>query len=214
MRKNIIGNKYNRLTVVADVGKRTNEGKVLWQCQCECGNIAYVRSDHLTSGRVKSCGCFNDELKRSRFKDLTGYENKNFKIIERGHLRNQRVYWKCLCKHCGNITFLNSNEIEVTKSCGCLKIGATKEYMASITDHEARKNNRPTKKSTTGIRGVYFIKSRGRYQAFINVNKKSVYLGSSKNIDVAAKMRKDAELKYGYKQEKSNEKDDSTRKSD
>lgn len=72
--------------------------------------------------------------------------------------------------------------------------------MASITNREAKKNDKPTKRSTTGVRGVYFNKRKSTYQAFINVNKKSIYLGSSKNFDEVVKLRKDAEVEYGYKQ--------------
>ena len=196
----LIGKTFGRLTVLGDIGKRTKNKNVLWECQCTCGNKVYALSGNLKKGSIKSCGCLNDELRRSRFKDLTGYENENFKVIERDQSRNQRVDWRCLCKHCGNDTILNSTQIEQYNSCGCLKKGASKEYMASITNREAKKNDKPTKRSTTGVRGVYFNKRKSTYQAFINVNKKSIYLGSSKNFDEVVKLRKDAEVEYGYKQ--------------
>lgn len=191
---------FNRLTVLADVGKRSKKGAILWLCLCECGTTTFVQTNHLKKNRVKSCGCLNDELKRKRYKDLSNYENTNFKVLEKIGSFNQRVDWLCLCKHCGNTTILNSNEITKTKSCGCLK-GASKEFMASITDHESLKSTKPTKKSTTGVRGVYYNKKRDNYQAFINVDKKTKFLGSSKSFSKAVALRKSAEQEFWGKQE-------------
>ncbi|KGR72912.1 AP2 domain-containing protein [Streptococcus phocae subsp. salmonis] len=188
--------RFGRLTVLSDTGKRSKNGKVLWRCMCDCGAVSFVRSDHLSSGKVFSCGCLNNEMKRERYKDLTGYENENFKVIARKESKNQRVVWICECKHCSNNTILNSSEIEKTKSCGCLKIGATKEYMDSIRNPETLKSTKPTAKSTTGVRGVYYNKRRKNYQAFINVNKKTKFLGAFKSLSEAEKVRRQAEKEY------------------
>lgn len=197
-KNDMTGRRFERLTVLGDVGKRTANGKVLWHCLCECGKITFVRSDHLKSGKVKSCGCLNDDLKSKRYKDLSNYENTNFKVLEKIGSFNQRVDWLCECKHCGNYTYLNSNEIETTKSCGCLK-GASKEFMASITDPESLKSTKPTAKSTTGVRGVYYNKRKGKYQAFINVDKKTVYLGQFAKLSDAEHARKNAEQEFWNK---------------
>lgn len=197
-KNDLAGRRFGRLTVLGDVGKRAKNGKVLWHCLCECGKITFVRGDHLKSGKVKSCGCLNDDLKRKRYKDLTGYENDNFKVIIRKESENQRVDWLCECKHCGNYTYLNSNEIETTKSCGCLQ-GASKEFMDSIRDAESLKSTKPTAKSTTGVRGVYYNKRKGKYQAFINVDKKTVYLGQFARLADAEHARKNAEQEFWNK---------------
>ncbi len=199
-KNDLTGRRFERLTVLGDVGKRTKNGKVLWHCLCDCGKITFVRGDHLKNGKVKSCGCLNDDLKRKRYKDLTGYENDNFKVIVKKESENQRVDWLCECKHCGNYTHLNSNEIEVTKSCGCLQ-GASKEFMDTIRDTESLKSTKPTAKSTTGVRGVYYNKKRDNYQAFINVDKKTKFLGSSKSFSKAVALRKSAEQEFWGKQE-------------
>lgn len=200
MAKNDLTNqRFGRLTVLGDVGKRTANGKVLWHCLCDCGTITFVRGDHLKNGKIQSCGCLNDDKKRSRFKDLAGIETENFKIIDRAYSENQRVCWNCICKHCGNHVIYNSNEIERNRGCGCRQNRSSKERMDEIRDPESLKTTKPTTRSTTGVRGVYYRKNRGVYQAFINVDKKQVYLGSSKNFDKAVKMRRDAEREYGYK---------------
>lgn len=194
----LTGNVYGRLTVIADDGSRTKTGRVLWLCECSCGNKVHIQSQNLKNGRTKSCGCLNEEKKRERYKDLSNTETDNFKIIDKAYSKNQRVWWNCICKHCGASVILNSNLIDHQTSCGC-KRGASKCYMDSIRDPESRKSTKPTTRNSTGVRGVYFNKRKKNYQAFINIDKKQKYLGSSTSLEEAAKMRREAELKYGYK---------------
>lgn len=191
----LTGDIYGRLTVIADDGSRSNTGRVLWLCECSCGNKVHVQSQNLKNGRTKSCGCLNEEKKRERFKDLAGTETDDFKILDRAYSKNQRVWWNCICKHCGASVVLNNNLISHQTSCGCLR-GASKDYMDSIRDPESLKSTKPTAKSTTGVRGVYFNKRKGNYQAFINVDKKPKYLGSSKDFRKAVALRREAEKEF------------------
>ena len=199
MKLDLTGNTYGRLTVLGDVGKRTKNGKVLWHCLCECGRVTFVRGDHLKNGEIRSCGCLNEEKNHKRFKDLSNTETDNFKVIDRAYSKNKRVYWNCICKHCGNHIELQSNQIERYSSCGCKHNRSTKERMAEISDPESLKTNKPTAKSTTGVRGVYFNKRKKRYQVFINVDKKPKYLGSYASLEEATKIRREAEEEFGYK---------------
>ncbi|MFS8986324.1 AP2 domain-containing protein [Streptococcus gordonii] len=192
----LTGNIFGRLTVLGDVRKRTKNGKVLWHCLCECGTVTFVRGDHLKSGKISSCGCLNEEKKHDRFKDLSNTETDNFKIIDRAYSKNQRVYWNCICKNCGNHVELQSNQIDRYSGCGCKQNRSTKERMDEIRDSESLKTDKPTAKSTTGVRGVYFNKRKGSYQAFINVDKKTKYLGSSKNFKTAVALRQKAEKEF------------------
>lgn len=195
MRENIIGQRFNRLVVIEDDGTRSSKGEIKWLCHCDCGDLYHALGYRLRNGRTKSCGCLNDEKRHKRFKDLSGTETDNFKIIDRAYSKNQRVWWNCICRHCGNKITLNNNDINHYTSCGCLR-GASKEFMDSIRDPESLKSTKPTAKSTTGVRGVYFNKRKGSYQAFINVDKKPKYLGSSKDFRKAAALRKNAEKEF------------------
>jgi hypothetical protein len=47
----LIGQVFNQLTVL----EYTGDSK--WKCQCSCGNITYVKTASLKSGKTKSCGC-------------------------------------------------------------------------------------------------------------------------------------------------------------
>lgn len=73
-RKNIIGKKYGKLTVI-DYTDENRHGSALWKCQCDCGNITYATTEGLRTGDNVSCGCSNLGIEKfkERYKiDLTG----------------------------------------------------------------------------------------------------------------------------------------------
>lgn len=49
--------KFGLLTVLSATDMRASNGNQIWKCQCECGNIAYISTNHLQTGNTKSCGC-------------------------------------------------------------------------------------------------------------------------------------------------------------
>lgn len=130
-------------------------------------------------------------------KDLTGRKFGEVTVLEDDGSRNARgrVMWKCQCS-CGRVYHTTGSELQKAKSCGCLK-GADKAYMAKIADYDSLKTTKPTAKSSTGVRGVY--KQKKRYVAYINIDKKTTKLGSFETLEAAAKARRDAEIRYGYK---------------
>ena len=60
--KNIIGQRFNMLTVIELCEERGNSGDTLWKCKCDCGNICYIEKGHLIQGDTKSCGCLRHRL--------------------------------------------------------------------------------------------------------------------------------------------------------
>lgn len=56
-RMNLVGQKFNMLTVLEfyDV----QNGMSRWLCQCDCGKILPVYGRHLKSGNTMSCGCYH-----------------------------------------------------------------------------------------------------------------------------------------------------------
>lgn len=68
----ITGNKYGRLTVVCENGKRGKN--VLWLCRCDCGREINAIAYNLKNGHTQSCGCLQKEarsLSHSTHKDST-----------------------------------------------------------------------------------------------------------------------------------------------
>lgn len=58
--KDLVGQRFDRLTVLEDVG-RTKRQQVIWRCLCECGNIKDIKSGSLRNGGTKSCGCLHKD---------------------------------------------------------------------------------------------------------------------------------------------------------
>lgn len=58
--KDLTGQVFGRLTAIAPTEKRKRR-YVVWKCKCQCGNEVEVESGLLTSGNIKSCGCWRQE---------------------------------------------------------------------------------------------------------------------------------------------------------
>lgn len=121
--KNLIGQVFTKLTVLEKTEKRI-DGKIVWKCQCECGNIAYVPTSRLTSGNTRSCGCLAHSSPKLKIGDKINLLTIIEPIPDRPH------YYKCKCD-CGNFTEvyeynLKSNKV---KSCGCLRRQASPQRL-------------------------------------------------------------------------------------
>lgn len=53
----MIDQKFTRLVVKCDTGKRTKNRSIVWKCQCKCGNFTEVPTSDLRRKHTKSCGC-------------------------------------------------------------------------------------------------------------------------------------------------------------
>lgn len=61
---NLTGRIYDRLTVIerAEPSESDSAKSAYWRCRCSCGNETIVRSQHLRTGNVRSCGCLAVEV--------------------------------------------------------------------------------------------------------------------------------------------------------
>ena len=67
-----------------------------------------------------------------------------------------------------------------------------------VTRSENSKNQSVSSKSTTGVTGVYFSKSRNKFIAQIKVNRQVHYLGCYNTLEEAAAARAEANLKFKF----------------
>lgn len=44
--------------------KRDTNGRIMWECRCDCGKTTYAVGFRLTSGVKKSCGCQNRDMEK------------------------------------------------------------------------------------------------------------------------------------------------------
>ncbi len=117
---NLKGMKFNRLTVIESAGK-SKDRQLLWECQCDCGNIVIVAGTCLRTESVKSCGCLKRDNGKIFFKDITGMRSGKLVAIHPTSKRSSgKVVWECRCD-CGNIVYIQSTHIinGHSKSCGC-----------------------------------------------------------------------------------------------
>lgn len=152
--KKLEGQRFGRLVVLnlssSNDGSKSN--KVVWECQCDCGTIVFVRASDLSSGNTSSCGCYGRERNfESKFVDISGKVFGKLTVISFSH-SDRRTYWNCSCS-CGNeltvsLDDLNSGKV---KSCGCLResfiASELKNYF--IKNHGAEKEHKVIKNPKT-----------------------------------------------------------------
>ena len=115
--KNIVGEKFNHLTILEKTSKRIN-GKILYKCQCDCEdkNIVYVSRTDLQSNHTKSCGCARIKYQIGDIinnREIIGFDKEKKSI---GHL-----YYKVKCLFCGKEYSTLISTLKNTVSCGCQK---------------------------------------------------------------------------------------------
>jgi hypothetical protein len=79
------------------------------------------------------------------------------------------------------------------------KLDNRRENLHLVTSKENVRNRGLNKNNTSGYRGINRINRKGRtrnWEAKIDLNYKSIYLGSFVELEDAIKARRDAELKY------------------
>ena len=115
--ENIIGKKFNHLTVLEKSEKRIG-GKIGYKCQCDCEKktILYVSKTDLENNHTTSCGCARRKYKIGDIisnKQIIGYiGSKN---------NNGHYYYKVKCLLCGREYEAIGQTLEKTVGCGCQK---------------------------------------------------------------------------------------------
>lgn len=206
IKKNLIGQRFGMLEVIDQ--KRENN-RIWCLCQCDCGNVKWIRSDSLTAKNKpsRSCGCQS----RAAGDDLTGQKFGRLTAIRPTEKRDSggSIIWECCCE-CGNTAEVSQINLKrgTTKSCGCLaketkeEIGkeAFKDNISNkfvdgtnIDFPEGKRGLMATNKS--GATGVCWNKNSKRWVAQINFKGERYFLGQYLEKEDAIKARKEAEEK-------------------
>lgn len=112
MSDDIIGKKFNRLTVIEKIGSKNRHS--IYKCLCECGNYTEVYRSGLTTNDIKSCGCLRDQFyKEAAINAIKKYQAdgtniayiKSTKLSKSNKSGVKGVYQKKNGKWCAQIMF-------------------------------------------------------------------------------------------------------------
>lgn len=115
---------------------------------------------------------------------MIGYEDDNFKVLERDGSSPQGIaYWKCICKHCGNIFITKGSNIRSTgiQSCGCIHSLGEQKITKMLIDADCEFSTQYTFSDLKGVGGRklrfdFAIFSNGKLKNLIEFNGIQHYL--------------------------------------
>lgn len=214
--RSLIGQKFNRLTVV-DVSDNGSNSHTYWLCECDCGAIKDVSEYAFTSGSTKSCGCYNLESK-SKYHEATYHGmggHPLYGVWKKMRSRITNPNNPSYQNYGGRGLTMDESWIESPKPFidwsesngwyeGCnLSIDRIDNDRGYYPDNckisnrtEQNINQRIQKNNTSGYKGVHLNKRSGKWVSRISVDKKRIPLGSYSNIEDAVKARQAGEIKY------------------
>lgn len=127
----LTGKRFERLVVlmrVDDYVSSDGRHRSKWLCRCDCGVEKEIVGGCLTSGKTKSCGCYNTDMKKERaeqqFVDLTGKFFGKLTVEKRAdNNKYGQTMWSCKCE-CGRYSVVQSRNLLSggTRSCGCVNM--------------------------------------------------------------------------------------------
>jgi hypothetical protein len=196
-KKDLTGLKFGKLTVIKELDERKN-GRIVWQCQCECGNICDVIAGNLITNHTLSCGCMKEiDLSGKRFGMLT--------VIKKAEVSGKRgnkklQMWECRCD-CGRTVMrytytLNGDEIKACSECAsniALKVARERGgYVEGVQISRIISNRTPITNSS-GVKGVYLDKRTNKWRARLKFKGKLMNFGTYDRFEDAVRARKEAE---------------------
>lgn len=127
--EDLTGKKFNKLTALY---RTHNKGRrTAWMCQCECGTILSVQTEHLKSGHTTSCGCKAKE----RMNDITGQKFGKLTVLRPLEERasNRQIVWECQCE-CGTIVTARGDYLRSGRAvtCGSATCRGTEKDMVGL----------------------------------------------------------------------------------
>jgi len=223
-RLELTGKKFGRWTVLGEaesvaMPSRTTARK--WSCICDCGTIREVFQSGLSSGASTSCGCFRVEQLPSNRESAKGLrigcdrDDNRYNVwsmmIQRCYEKNHDSYeiyggvGKSVCDR-----WLEKNAVGFKNFCEDMgerpagykldrknnDLGYFPENCRWVNDTTSVINRGLSRNNTSGVKGVTWNESYGKWVAQIGVNYSCVVLGYYDDWFEAVCSRKSGELKY------------------
>lgn len=217
----LTGKKFGKLTAIKRVDNRVYSNgytEVQWLCKCDCGNEIIVRSKDLTKRNgTKSCGCSRKQYNtydlsgeygigytksgEEFYFDLEDYDKiKDYcwHITRYGYVASTDRFNNFKSVRLHRLVMGNPDEsYDVDHIHGELSRNDNrKSNLRIVTRSQNQMNVSLCKNNTSGVTGVNFNKSSGKWSARIGLNYKRIQLGLFDNFEDAVAARKQAEEKY------------------
>lgn len=220
----LTGRQYGRLTVLERAESRimpSGQHMTRWKCLCSCGKTTVVDRSNLVTGHTKSCGCLNDEWKEAfgkNKKKQNEYEFRDEYVV--GYTCNARPFYfdredyekireYCWCDTTGDYVVARKPDGKMVKLHRLIMDAPNDRFVDHINhdvrdnrkcnlrivnDSESGRNIGLSTRNKSGAKGVY--RSGNRWEAWITIEGRVIYLGRYKQIEDAITARKAAEEKY------------------
>lgn len=146
------GQRFGRLQVLKDSGKRTPGGGIIWLCLCDCGRKALREGCHLRKRKTPQCQRCTDA---ASFIDIKGQRFGRLLVIKNSGKRTRGggILWLCRCD-CGRETLVWSHSLRhgPTRSCGCYHREVASKILCSLKHgHTSGGQLSPTYMSWAGM---------------------------------------------------------------
>lgn len=207
---NLVGEKFNKLTVV-EFSHKADSG-IYWKCECECGNFRTITQSALKRGATKSCGCSRKKSKSDSLQKVYPREWRSWEFMhQRCNNPNFTGYSNyggsgiSICERWDRTkggTFMNFYEDmgERPEGMSIERCDVSGDYClenciwANRSDQSY--NRTRFSSNTSGRTGVSFSKKIEKWVAYIGINGEAKHIGYFENFEDAIKAREEAEIMY------------------
>ena len=223
-RQDLSGMKYGRLAVIEEApSERNKKGQLkrYWWCKCDCGNpeLLKVAQGTLTSGRMCSCGCYQDEVRyrnkrhntyilcgdyykvldekgREFFVNASDYNLISpyyWSINAAGYVATKRKDYKILLH---KLIMGDEDNVLTIDHISGQKNDNRRCNLRIVTSQQNAFNSRMKNTNTSGAVGVGWSDERNKWESRICINGSTIHLGRYEKFEDAVAARNAAEEKY------------------
>lgn len=201
----LTGQRFGRLLVLNEA-RRDKHESVLWQCQCDCGNLSTVSGASLRAKNSVSCGCYRREAaskansthRQSRVGKVSPTYKVWLQMRQRCYNPNSPRYKNyggqgiAICKRWQDFENFHFDMGDKPQGLSIEREDNSDGYKPSnckwATDQEQMHNKR--------ARGYCWNKQKGKWRAYIKINSKKIHLGNYDNEKDARQAYLEGKKKY------------------